>query len=123
MKAFKYQITVKVLLSKHREKGGIEFAPVCLNFTSKTVINLDYDLSKSFPELLCMINDWINEEPGWAIESADGELVNIPIFSPLSGSPYIELSGRLRKSMGGLIIIKNNDNKCFFRFLIRYLKH
>ena len=64
MKAFKYQITVKVLLSKHREKGGIEFAPVCLNFTSKTVINLDYDLSKSFPELLCMINDWINEEPG-----------------------------------------------------------
>ena len=64
MKAFKYQITVKVLLRKHKENGGIEFAPVCLNSTSKTVINLHYDLSKSFPELLCMINDWINEEPG-----------------------------------------------------------
>ena len=47
--------------------------------------------------------------------------MNISIFSPLSGSPYIELSGRLRKSIGGLINIKNNDNKCFFRFLIRYL--
>ena len=47
--------------------------------------------------------------------------MNIYIFSPLSGSPYIELSGRLRKSIGGLINIKNNDNKCFFRFLIRYL--
>ena len=64
MKAFKYQITVKVLLSDYRENGGIEFAPVCLNSTSKTVINLDYDLSKSFPELFCMIHDWINEEPG-----------------------------------------------------------
>ena len=57
MKAFKYQITVKVLLSEHRENGGIEFAPVCLNSTSKTVINLDYDLKKSFPEVLCRIDN------------------------------------------------------------------
>ena len=73
MKAFKYQITVKVLLSEHRENGGIEFAPVCLNSTSKTVINLDYDLKKSFPEVLCRIDNWINEEPGWIIESVDSE--------------------------------------------------
>ena len=57
MKAFKYQITVNVLLSEHRENGGIKFAPVCLNSTSKTVINLDYDLKKSFPEVLCRIDN------------------------------------------------------------------
>ena len=73
MKAFKYQITVKVLLRKHKENGGIEFAPVCFNSTSKTVINLEYDLNKSFPEVLYRINDWINEEPGWIIESVDSE--------------------------------------------------
>ena len=41
IKGFKYQITVKVLLSKHKENGGIEFAPVYFNSTTKTVINFD----------------------------------------------------------------------------------
>ena len=73
MKTFKYQITVKVLLWKRKENGGIEFAPVYFNSTSKTVINLEYDLNKSFPEVLCRIDNWINEEPGWIIESANSE--------------------------------------------------
>ena len=29
-------MTVKVLLRKHTENGGIEFAPVCFNCTTKT---------------------------------------------------------------------------------------
>ena len=37
MKGFKYQITVKVLLNKHKGNGDIEF-----------VINLEYDIDKSF---------------------------------------------------------------------------
>ena len=57
MKTFKYQITVKVLLRKRKENGGIEFAPVYFNSTSKTVINLEYDLNKSFPEVLCRIDN------------------------------------------------------------------
>ena len=38
-KDFKYQIIVQVLLSKHKGNGDIEFSPVYLNFTTKTVIN------------------------------------------------------------------------------------
>ena len=41
MKGFKYQITVKVLLSKHKINGEIDYAPVFLNSTPKAVINLD----------------------------------------------------------------------------------
>ena len=40
IKGFKYQLTVKVLLSKHKGNGGIEFASVYFNSTPKTVINI-----------------------------------------------------------------------------------
>ena len=47
-KIFKYQITVKFLLRNHKENEGIEFAPVCFNSTTKTVINSKYILDKYF---------------------------------------------------------------------------
>ena len=74
IKGFKYQITVKVLLSKHKENGG--------NSTTKTVINSEYMLDKSFQEILYRIDNWINEGSGWVVESIDAEYVNISIFSP-----------------------------------------
>ena len=49
MKGFKYQITVKVLLSKYKGDGDIQFAPVYFNSATKTVINFDkYNLERSF---------------------------------------------------------------------------
>ena len=62
IKRFKYQITVKVLLSKHKKNGGIEFAPVNFNSTIKTVINLEYDLDKSFQKIFYRIDNCLNEE-------------------------------------------------------------
>ena len=113
-KDFKYQMTVKVLLRKHKVNGGIEFASVYFNSTIKTVINFDeYDLDQSFQEILYRIDNWINKGSGWIIKSIEAEYVNISIFSPLSGSSYIELPNKLRNSMKGLINIKNNDTKCF----------
>ena len=50
-KGLKYQITVKVLLTKHKENRGIEFAPVYFNFTTKTVISSEYDIEKFFKKL------------------------------------------------------------------------
>ena len=45
MKGFKYQITVAVLLYKHKIYGDIECAAVYFNSATKTVINSDkYDL-------------------------------------------------------------------------------
>ena len=89
IKGFKYQITVKVLLSKYKKNGDIEFAPVYFNSTTKEVINLEYDIDKSFQEILYRIDNWTNEGSGWVIEPVDAEYVNISIFSPLSGSTHI----------------------------------
>ena len=62
MKGFKYQITVKGFLSKHKVNEDLEYAPVYFNSATKTVINSDkYDLGTSFKEILCRIDNWINE--------------------------------------------------------------
>ena len=54
---FKYQITVKVSLRKHKENRGIEFAQVYFNSTTKKVINIEYDPDKSFQEILYRIHN------------------------------------------------------------------
>ena len=77
IKDFKYQITVKVLLSKHKENEDTEFAPVYFTSTIKTVISSKYDLDKSFQVILCSIDNWINEGSCWVTESVDAEYVNI----------------------------------------------
>ena len=83
IKGFKHQITVKVLLSKHKENGDIEFVFVYFNSTNKTVINLEYDVVKFFQEIVYRIDNWINQGSCWAIESVNAEYVNISIYSPL----------------------------------------
>ena len=77
IKGFKYQTTVKILLSKHKEKGRTEFAPVCFNSTTKPVIKFEYDLDKSFQEILCTNDNWINEGSGWVFTSVDVEYMNM----------------------------------------------
>ena len=122
MKCFKYQITVAVLLYKHKQNGDIEYAPVYFNSATKTLVNSDkYDLGKHFQEILYRIDNWINEGSSWKIESIEAEHVNISIYNPLRGSTYIELPDKLKNPMKGLINIKNNDNKFFLWCHIRHL--
>ena len=98
---------VKVLLSKHKENEGIEFAPVYFNFTTKTVINSKYMLDKSLQDFLYRIYNWINEGSGRVIESMEAEYVNISVYSKFSWTTYIELHIKLRNPMKGLINMKN----------------
>ena len=118
---FKYQITVKVLSRKHKGNEEIEFAPVYFNYIAKTEINFEYNLDKSFQEILYRIDNWINEGSGWMTESVDADYVSFSIYSPLLGNAYIKLPQKLRNSMKGLINIKNNGSKCFLWCHIRHL--
>ena len=98
IKGFKYQITLKILLRKHKENGEIEFAPVYFNYTTKAMMNSKYDLDKFFQKILYRIDNWINEGSGRVIESINRGCISISIFSPLSVSSYIELYNKLRNS-------------------------
>ena len=120
IKGFKYQKHVATYLSKEKINGDTEYSPVYFNSTTKTVINVESSLDKSFQEILHRIDNWINEGSGRIVESIDGEYVNISAYSPLVLSTYIKLNDELKHSMKGLINIKNSDNKCFLWCHVRH---
>ena len=121
IKGFKYQITLKNLLSKYKENTDRELAPLYFNSTTKTVINCNYMLDKSFQETFKRTDNCISEESGWIIQSVDAEYVNVSIYSPLSGSSSIQSPFKVRNSIKGLINIKTNDSKCFVWCHIRHI--
>ena len=121
IKGFRYQITVKVLLNKHKENGDIEFAPVYFHSTTKTLNNSEYMPDKYFQEVVYITNNWINEWSDLMIESIETEYGNISIFGPLLGSSYIEVPHKLKNAMKGLINVKDKDNKYILWCHIRYL--
>ena len=92
LKGFKYQITLCGLLSKVKSSDLIEYSTVYLDNLSKTVIGNKYFLDQCFNEIIFRLENWI---------------------SPLSGSTYVKLPKEVQHPMKGLIIIKNDDNKCF----------
>ena len=58
MKGFKYQITLKVSLSKYKENADREFASVYFNSATKPVIGPKYDLYKSF-HIIRLVKDLV----------------------------------------------------------------
>ena len=96
IKGFTYQITVKVLRKKDKPNREIEFAPIYFNSLTKVVINHRYKLNKSFQEILCRIDAWINKGSGWIVESIESQYINITAYKPLVGSSYINLPIELR---------------------------
>ena len=60
-----------------------------------------------------MTDVWINNGSGWMIELINSKYINISIYKPLSGSPYIDLPVELRSPRKGLINVKNKDKKFF----------
>ena len=78
-------------------------------------------IDKSFEEILCRIDNWINEGSGWITESINSEYVNISKYAPLFGNSFIELPNELKHLKKCLINVKNKDNKCFLWRRVRHL--
>ena len=76
-KGFKYQITLKVMLKRYKPNGEIEFWPVYLNSTTKTVIHHKFALENVFQEFLYRIRNWINEGSGWIVELVESQYIHI----------------------------------------------
>ena len=102
IKGFKYQIALSILLSKIKTDGNIEYSAVYFNSSTKIVINNKYDFNQSFQEILCRIDNWINEGSGWMIEEIHNQDLNVT-YSPLIGNTYIEFPNELKDTRKGLI--------------------
>ena len=80
------------------------------------MIDHRFKLENSFPEILYLIDNWINEGSEWIVESIASQYINISTYRPLSGSSYVKLPAELKSERKGLTNIKNEDQKCFFFF-------
>ena len=113
-KGFKYQLTLKVLLSKVKISNETEYSPVYFNSLTKTVTNNHFKLDDCFSEIIYKLENWISHGFVWIVEEIISQYLNVSSYLPLSGSTYIKLPAEFQHPMKGLINIKNNDNKCFF---------
>ena len=96
------------MLKKYKNTE-LEFAPVCFNSTTKTVINRKFSLDKSFQKILYRIDNWINERSGWIVELIKSQYINISTHRLLSESSNAKLPAELKSPKKGLINIQNND--------------
>ena len=68
-----------------------------------------------------MIDVWINNGSGWIIELIESQYINISAYRPLSRSSYMDLLIELKSPKKVLIIIKNEDKKCFLWCRVRHI--
>ena len=99
-KGFKYQTTLNVQLRKCKNTE-IEFTTVCVNSTTKAVINHKFSLENTFQEILYSIGNWINKGSGWIVELIEYEHISISIYRPISGSSHVNLPAELRSPKKG----------------------
>ena len=70
------------MLKKYKLNGEIEFRPVYFTSTTKTVINQKFSLKNAFQEILCRIDNWINEGSGWVVELIKSQYIDISTYRP-----------------------------------------
>ena len=130
MKGFKFTETLGVMFVKTITTDSINKTTVSIHKTAffngkaKTITkpnDIEPELNMSRQEILNVIDKWVSEGLGWAINHIDSHKINVTTYKPLHGSSYIELPTELRNPKKGLINVKNKDDKCFRWCHIRHL--
>ena len=132
MKGFKFietfEVTfVKVVVTKSdsiNKTISWTYKKAFFNGKAKTITkpnDTEPKLNISRQEILNMIDQWVSEGSGWAIDCIDSHFINVTLYKPLNGSSYMELPMELRNPKKGLFNMKNKDDKCFRWCHIRHL--
>ena len=72
----------------------------------------EHELNESFKKMFESFEKYISESSGWVLKKVLHLIVHTVIYSPLSGSSYIQLPQKLRHSRS-VLNIRNEDQKCF----------
>ena len=122
MKGFKFIETLEVTFVKMVTADSINKTTVSIHKTAffngkaKTITktnDIEPELNMSRQEIPNVIDKWVSEGSGWAINHIDSHYINVTTYKPLYGSSYIELPTELRNSEKRLINMKNKDAECF----------
>ena len=122
-RGFKFNITLKVRLSKSTENGTITREPY-FNAGPFTITNSDdieEAVDNAIERILELIARWLSEGSGWRFELSLLHNINIVSYFPLKGKSYIKLPVELRNPNKTLVNPKNEDNRCFLWCHNRYL--
>ena len=60
------------------------------------MINHKLTIENAFQEILCSIDNWINEGSGWIVELIQSRYIKISTYGSLSGSSYVKLLAELK---------------------------
>ena len=106
-------------LKKRILDNGFNLKTLYFNSLIKTVINqkVRYHLNDSFKEILNLLNIWINEGSGWAIDEIEELHINVANYELLLGGSYISLPKVLNNSN------KNNDHRYFMWCHVRLINY
>ena len=121
-RGFKFNVVLKVRLSKRTENGVIYREPY-FNAGPFTVTNSDQiseSIDNAIERILELIAGWLSEGSGWVNELLSHN-INIVSYFPLKGKSYIKLPEELRNPKKTLVNPKNEDNRCFLWCHNRYL--
>ena len=62
------------------------------------MINHNFSLENAFQEILYRDDNSNNKGSSWIVESIESQYINISTYRPLSGSSYVELPAKLKRS-------------------------
>ena len=94
MKGFKFIETLEVTFVKMITTDSINkttlriYRKAFFNSKAKTVTkasDIEHELSMSRQEILKMIEEWVSEGSGWAINHTDSHYINVTLYKPLNG--------------------------------------
>ena len=86
-----------------------------------TVTNQRFYLNSAYKTLKRRVEFYSNEGSIWIIDKTEDIWITIANYDPLVGSSYIPLPPEFKKSMKGLINLKNKDDECFKWCHVRFI--
>lgn len=114
-RSIKWSVIGRVEMVKDVDNGEQEKA--IPHFRSKFFISLpsennDHNINEAFQGVNSALEEFVKHGSNWTVNKVISLEVNTVKYSPISGSSYMELPRKIQFT-GGIINIRNEDQKCF----------
>lgn len=111
----KWYVNARVEMVRDVDEGNQDKAQP--HFRSKNYISLsdennDHNLNEAFQSVNRSLEEFINKGSNWILNKIISLEIHTVPYSPIAGSSYMKLPAKLCGT-GGIINIKNGDQKCF----------
>ena len=114
LKGMKFQLALKVKLSKANQDGTAEFTSPVLRNKQEAILQaheIGEALDRAFPRIIETLEKWTQRGSGWVVDRVETLWLDIARYQPLRGGSYIPLpkSVLIKKAV---VNVKNKDDHC-----------